>query len=83
MNTKKRIRQEKNDQLIFRYFNTRNFEIPKYQPFYIWSLQMMASTRCRQRNRSIESKKESEEKNGGRSLASCSGKKGETRDVCN
>ena len=29
------------------YFYIRNFEIPKYRPFYIWSLQMLTPTRLR------------------------------------
>ena len=30
--------------LDFRYFNMRSFEFPKYQPFYMWSFQMLTHT---------------------------------------
>ena len=37
MKIKNKFENKKN----FRYFNIRNFEIPKYRRFYIWSLQML------------------------------------------
>ena len=33
------------EKLIFRYFNIRNFKIPKYRSFYIWQFQIFCPTR--------------------------------------
>ena len=33
-----------NKTIIFRYFNIRIFEIPKYRSFYIWSFQILYPT---------------------------------------
>ena len=30
---------------MLRYFNIHNFEIPEYRSFYIWSFQILYSTR--------------------------------------
>ena len=37
------------DQLIFRYFNIRNFEISKYRSFYISSFQILTPTHFSQK----------------------------------
>ena len=29
---------------MFRYFDIRNFEIPEYRSFYIWSFQILYTT---------------------------------------
>ena len=38
------------EKLIFRYFNIRNFEIPKYWSFYISSFQILTPTRLKDMN---------------------------------
>ena len=35
---------KKIEQLDFSYFNIRNFEIPKYRPFYVLSFQILTPT---------------------------------------
>ena len=41
---KNKFQNEKIEWFDFRYFHIRNFEIPKYRPFYIWSFQMLILT---------------------------------------
>ena len=43
-NLKKKIVNKIIEQLIFRYFNIRNFDILEYGSFYIWSFQILHPT---------------------------------------
>ena len=41
---KNKFKNGKIEQFAFRYFYIRNFEIPKNEPFYIWSFQILTPT---------------------------------------